>query len=219
MRVLEEVRLGAEEEHASLLTPSIKEILEGRGAVPEELAGVVVGAGPGSFTGVRVGAATAKALAWSLGRPLWAFSSLAGAAVSSEVGGAHTRFVLFDARGRRVYAAGYRVKSGVIDTVMEPRAATVDELLEQAPLPGAVLMGTGALRHRALLEAGGWAVLSPPHGSPSGPGLLRLLTLRPHAEPVGDPGRWEPDYLRESGAERIWKSRRRGPGISDGGRL
>jgi hypothetical protein len=68
-------------------------------------------------------------------------------------------------------------------------------------------MGDGVLRHRSLLEGAGYSVSPPPAGRPSAEGLLRVLTLVPDLAPVGDVGRWEPEYLRESGAERMWKTR------------
>jgi hypothetical protein len=117
--------------------------------------------------------------------------------------------VLFDARGGRVYAAAYRIEEEGLRTLLEPRAATIQELLEDGLLPpGAMLLGDGALRHRALLERAGHAVLPPPLGQPSAVGLVRLLAVDPDTPPLEDPGRWEPDYLRASGAERMWKTRK-----------
>jgi hypothetical protein len=69
-------------------------------------------------------------------------------------------------------------------------------------------MGEGALRHRAILEEAGHPVLGPPFGYPTAEGLIRLLSLDPETPPLEDPGRWEPEYLRASGAERIWKTRK-----------
>jgi tRNA threonylcarbamoyladenosine biosynthesis protein TsaB len=208
MEVLARTGLQAEEEHASLLLPRVRGLLEEIGAGAEELSGVVVGAGPGSFTGVRVGVATAKGLAWALGIPLWAFSSLAGAAAEVEGEPLSPRLVLFDARGDRVYVAAYRAPRGVWETLLPPRASTVGEVLDELIPPGALLMGEGALKHRALLEGAGNLVLPLPAGRPSARGLLRLLAFDPDAAPLDDIGRWEPDYLRESGAERMWKTRK-----------
>ena len=64
--------------HSSDLIPTVGRVLQEAGADLSELAGLVVGAGPGSFTGVRVAAATAKGLAHALDIPLWAVSSLEG---------------------------------------------------------------------------------------------------------------------------------------------
>lgn len=210
VEIIADTVLRAEEEHAALLFPRSKALLEASGLVVKDLTGVVVGAGPGSFTGVRVAAATAKGLAWSLQLPLWAFSSLAGAAASVEGETVRPRLVLFDARGDRLYAAAYRFSKGRVETLLPPRATTVGELLDGLVPPGAVLLGDGAFRHRALLEGAGHAILPPPAGEPTARGLLRLLALDGNVGPVADPGRWEPDYLRESGAERMWKTRRKG---------
>jgi len=212
VEVLARTSLLADEEHASLLLPRVQDLLEEVGAGIADLSGVVVGAGPGSFTGVRVGAATAKGISWALNLPLWAFSSLASAAADVEEEPLRPRLVLFDARGDRVYAAGYQFAHGTFETLLVPRASTVGEVLDELIPPGAVLMGDGALRHHALLEGAGNLVLPPPVGRPSAQGLLRLLSLDPDAKPLDDLGRWEPDYLRESGAERMWKNRKRSEG-------
>jgi tRNA threonylcarbamoyladenosine biosynthesis protein TsaB len=208
IRLLAKASLRADEEHAALLVPRIQELLEDVGTTRAELAGIVVGAGPGSFTGLRVGAATAKGMARALGIPLWAFSSLAGAAAAVEADPLRPRCVLFDARGDRVYAAAFRIIHGCVETLLKPVATTLSELVEHLIPPGSLLMGDGVVRHRALLEGSGHPVLLPPAGSPSADGLLRLLSLAPPSTPLEDPSRWEPDYLRESGAERMWKARK-----------
>ncbi|MFH1762595.1 MAG: tRNA (adenosine(37)-N6)-threonylcarbamoyltransferase complex dimerization subunit type 1 TsaB [Gemmatimonadota bacterium] len=207
LEILAGTTLRPDEEHASLLLPRVQDLLGEVGAGVGDLSGVVVGSGPGSFTGVRVGAATAKGLAWALNLPLWAFSSLAAAAADVDDDPFRPRLVLFDARGDRVYAAAYRVARGSMDTLLAPRATTVGEVLDELLPPGALLMGDGALKHQALLQGAGNLVLPPPAGRPSARGLLRLLSLDAEAAPLDDLGRWEPDYLRESGAERMWKTR------------
>lgn len=233
LEVLARVSLRAEEEHASLLVPRIQALMEEIAADREELSGIVVGAGPGSFTGVRVAAATAKGFARALNLPLWAFSSLAAAAMedgsspvavgqgdptwtgdrtevllSSDFDTLRPRCVLFDARGDRVYVAAYRLVGRRLETLLEPHASTVGEMIDGGLPPGALLMGDGAVRHRNLLEDAGHPVLPAPFGRPTASGLIRLLSLHPDMPPLDDPGRWEPDYLRASGAERMWKTRK-----------
>jgi tRNA threonylcarbamoyladenosine biosynthesis protein TsaB len=206
--ILSRTTLLEDEEHASLLIPRIQGQLEDLGATVADLAGLVVGAGPGSFTGLRVGAATAKGMVRALGLPLWAFSSLAGAAAGVDVDPLRPRCVLFDARGDRVYAAAYRIIHGVLETLLPPTPATISEVMDDLIPPGALLMGDGVVRHQALLEGSGSPVLLPPQGLPSAEGLLSMLVLDPRSPPLEDPARWEPEYLRESGAERMWKARK-----------
>lgn len=76
--------LGEQAGHAARLIPAIRGVLEDAERRREELDGVAVGAGPGSFTGVRVGAAAAKGLARALDVSLYATSSLRAAAFAAE---------------------------------------------------------------------------------------------------------------------------------------
>lgn len=211
--------------HASRLIPALGQLLGEVGLARGDLAGVVVGSGPGSFTGLRVAAASAKGLVHALAVPLWAVSSLEAAAVADRVlsdidgpwersrevegapaeavaGRSEPRYVLFDARGDRVYAACYRVGSTGLEVLHPPRAARIDAVLAGPRTRGLSFVGTGAFRHRAAIEAAGGSVLPPPAGLPTADGLLHVLALRPGVEPVDDPRGWEPDYLRASGAER-----------------
>ena len=185
-------------EHASRLVPAIDLALRRAGASPRSLTGIVVGEGPGSFTGVRVAAATAKGLTRALSIPLWAVSSLAAAALAS---GAHpVRYALFDARADRVYGACYGVGSAGVETLVEPHAATLRDVLADDVPPGAVFVGDGADRHRAVIEGAGYPVRGEPAAASLAEGLLRYLRLRPGEPPLEDVRLWEPAYLRASRA-------------------
>jgi len=204
--------------HARGLLPALEAILSAREIERREIGGVVVGAGPGSFTGVRVGAAAAKGLVHALGVPLYAVSSLAGAAMAEKAipeggwpggggGAAHAgvadgvRLVAFDARGDRLFAAAYRVGDGPLETLSPPAFRRVPELLEDRGLSGMPLCGDGALRHAAIFEASSRTVLPAPAGHPSADGLLQVIFRSLAPDPVRDPGGWAPDYLRATGAE------------------
>jgi tRNA threonylcarbamoyladenosine biosynthesis protein TsaB len=86
------------------IMPLIARVMERAGVAPRELDAVAVGAGPGSFTGLRIGMATAKGIAFSAGVPLWMASSLAAltlAAVRSGVTGLVVP--VLDARRGEIY--------------------------------------------------------------------------------------------------------------------
>src|SRR6266545_2870940 len=74
---------GPEGTHSSDLFALLDQVLREGGVRLTELAGIAVGAGPGSFTGLRIAMATAKGLAFAAGKPLWAVSSLAALALDA----------------------------------------------------------------------------------------------------------------------------------------
>ena len=208
--------------HASGLIPGIREVLREAGVGVDGLAGVVVGAGPGSFTGVRIGGAAAKGLAAGLGVPLYAASSLRAASCAEEAledgvelppelrgegagaegrGGARAaaddgrehRYVLLDARGERVYGASYVVDAGGRGPVQVT-----------APHGGTILDVINGRPPRGTVFVGDGALAyerllraaghrTRPH--PAGVPLADALPLCCAWEPV-DIGAWEPDYVR-----------------------
>lgn len=119
--------------HAEVLTPHILECLTESGHVAADFDAVVVGAGPGPFTGLRVGMATAAAFADALGIPAHGVCSLD--AIAAQVDGDRNLLVVTDARRREVYwarySAGVRVEG---PAVVKPR--------ELEPMPSEVVAGS-----------------------------------------------------------------------------
>ena len=207
--------LGDQASHAARMIPAIGDVLKIAGRRRRDLDGVAVGAGPGSFTGVRVGAAAAKALARALDVPLYATSSLRAAAFAEEsmagvaVSGMlrpralpapsdwrEIRYVLVDARGGRVYGACYDVGAEGPTEVVAPHGGTIVDVINGRPPVGTVFSGSGAAAHKRLLEAAGYVVAPAPAGVPGAAAVLLCCRWA-----SVDVAAWEPSYVRE------WKPR------------
>lgn len=198
-----EVVIGMHTRHAQALLPALDFLLRTAAVRRTDIGGVVVGAGPGSFTGVRIAAATARGLALGLGVPFYAWSSLAALALDAAVSDAPV-CTLFDARRGEVYAACYR-RAGASDrlaTLIEPVALHVSNLVDavsQLQLGHVVYAGDGARRYAAELDQPSTATSIYPRAS----ALLRLAAADPALGRIDSPSGWEPSYLRASGAERM----------------
>jgi tRNA threonylcarbamoyladenosine biosynthesis protein TsaB len=165
--------LGERSSRAQTLLEDVDALLRQGGARPADVDALAVGVGPGSFTGVRVGLATARGLALALGVPVAGVSTLDALAA-----GAPGATPVIDARRREVF-----VLQG------EPRVLAPAELELE---PGAVCVGNGAVRYRAVLEAAGAEV--PPDADER-----HLPRARFHAQLARDFGpaeAVEPLYLR-----------------------
>ena len=128
--------LGERTSRAVTLLEDVDALLRQAGARPADLGGLAVGTGPGSFTGVRIGLATARGLALALDLGVAGVSTLAALAA-----GAPGALPVIDARRREVFVAD-----------PAPRALAPDALELE---PGTVCVGDGAVRYRATLEAAG----------------------------------------------------------------
>lgn len=85
-RVLAERNIHAERNHSAYLVTAIGECLEAAGLAKQDVDGIAVGIGPGSYTGIRIAVTTAKTLAWSLRLPVYGVSSLAALALGGWAG-------------------------------------------------------------------------------------------------------------------------------------
>lgn len=206
-RVVAERVLEATVGASSLLMPAVDEAVRAAGLAPRDLAAIVVGGGPGSFTGLRIAAATAKALVKALNVPLLAYSGLMAAAATLRSSG-RPAAALFDARNREVFAGCWRFGDGRVDELLAPAILSLDDAVDRLAPHHPVLTGDGAAAHAdALADAlGAGAVVVTPSESPAA-GLLWLARAAPGLGRVANPAAWEPEYLRASGAERIAAAR------------
>jgi tRNA threonylcarbamoyladenosine biosynthesis protein TsaB len=155
--------------HVSELLPLALALLDEAGVGFAQLDRIAVGVGPGTFTGLRIGVATARALAHAHDLPLVGVSTLralaAGAAdaagpARAPAGAPPTAptavLAVLDARRGEAFAAAWAGEHALL----EPAALTPDALAEAArALPsGALAVGDGAVRFRAVLEAAGVVV-------------------------------------------------------------
>lgn len=189
--------------------PEIDRMLAAAGRRPADLSRLVVGAGPGSFTGVRIAAALAKGMRAALGVELFAYSSLAAIAVGSGVTGRVCAAI--DARRGQVYAAGYEIEpdtatdrglkgfAEIFAPVAEPLAETLSRLVPAGAWHLAAAIPEPSLE---AARAAGAVLLPPEAGQPSASALIALANGFPELGRVRDPAAWEPRYVRTSSAER-----------------
>ena len=134
--------------HSTRLLGSIAFLLDGLGLQPKDVDGYAVAAGPGSFTGLRVGISTVQGLALAADRPCAGISALD--ALAARAGPAPGGIVaVMEAHRGEVFGAVY---DGGGRRVGEPRASALHALLERAPEAG-VYIGDGAERYRTEILA------------------------------------------------------------------
>lgn len=180
--------------HAAELMPAIREAMENASLGFGQLDAIGVGVGPGSFTGLRIGVATARALAGAAEAALRPVSSLEVLAAGID---AQVRLPLIDARRGEVFGALY--EGG--EERWAPFAARPEELVERLGEAGAPARaaGDGSVRFRELLVAAGISV--DPAGSSAhvvrGLHVCRLAAVAPSRPPEAV----VPDYLRQPDAK------------------
>lgn len=202
--VLAEVVLGLRVKQAEALLPAIDYALASAQVQKTELARIVVGGGPGSFTGLRVAGATAKAMARALNVPMFAYSGLAALAASTA--SERTICAMFDARRDEVYSACYRFPDfASIDVIIQPAPRKFEDVMAALDPRSVLFVGDGALRHSDAIRAAGALIAPATFAVPRAAALLWLADLAPALGRVENIAEWEPLYLRESGAERSLK--------------
>lgn len=191
-------RPGERPGHSTRLLPLAAGLLEQLGLAWQDVDRVAVGIGPGTFTGLRVGIATAHGLAQSGGAELVGVSSLRALALGAD--SATTVLAAIDARRGEVFIAGYQGEMELLSPRPLAPAAVPDFLAEQGDILAherRVAVGDGALLYRAAFEAAGAHV--PEEGSALHRiGAVALCELGVTARLQGQPVL--PDYLRRPDA-------------------
>jgi tRNA threonylcarbamoyladenosine biosynthesis protein TsaB len=201
---------GERPRHTSALMPMVTQLLERSGAGWEAVDRLAVGRGPGTFTGLRIGIATARALAQARGLGLVAVSSLRSLAMNAGAErDAEMVLAVLDARRGEAFAAAWarrEITTGA--PALAPAALGPVALGEAAARlgPGTLALGEGAIEFREVLERSGARV-------PESDARIHAVTALNHCRLAGaarmlDPDDVLPEYLRVPDAE---LTRRRQP--------
>jgi tRNA threonylcarbamoyladenosine biosynthesis protein TsaB len=187
-------RLSRPPAHATELMPAIAEVMERAGADWGDLDAIAVGVGPGTFTGLRIGIATARALATAAELPLRRVSSLAALAAGID---ALVRLPLIDARRGEVFAALYEGEREFWPPMVTPPDELVEQLGSASVTPLAA--GDGSIRFRGMFEEAG----IPVEPEDSVAHVVRALCVCRLGERAQDepPEAVLPEYLREPDAK------------------
>lgn len=196
--------------HVETLVPAIQFVCAQADVELSELGAVAVDVGPGLFTGMRVGLATARSIAQALRLPMIGVSSLDLLAFPLRHG-VRPVAAIIDARKGELFWAGYRPVPGGVQQVTEPAVGTVQSVAAELGATGEdwVLVGDGALRYRAELSDMVRADFAEQFlAHPSAAPLVQLA----HAQALREEwvNHWEivPLYLRAPDAEINWSTRR-----------
>ena len=188
--------------HSQTLMVMAEDLMKSCGVTPKDVTGVAVAAGPGSFTGVRIGVAAAKGFAWGAELPCYGVSTLEAMALQL---GAYSGYVVpvMDARRAQVYNALFRADEGKLTRLREDRAISIEELSrELKELDGPIfLVGDGSLLcYNTLKEQLPALALPPEHRMHQRAAGVALAALENPGS--GDGAALTPNYLRLSQAER-----------------
>ena len=198
--------------HSQTVMVMAESLIKSCGYTPGDIGAVAVAAGPGSFTGVRIGVAAAKGFAWGGEIPCYGVSTLE--AMALQLGAWEGTVVCaMDARRSQVYNALFRAETGKLSRICEDRAISLAELAEEIKnLPKPLfLVGDGSnLCYNTLKDAVPGMALPPEHRGhqrATGVGLAAWQKIQTGAP--GDGAALAPNYLRLSQAERERLARER----------
>lgn len=194
--------------HGRFLAPAVVRCLEAAGVGLDAVNGVAVSLGPGLFTGIRVGMATAQALAHARRLPMVGLASLDLLAFGVR----HVRRLLcsvVDARRGELFYAFYRSVPGGVQRVTEFRCGPPGKLAGEieAMSTDVLCIGDGALGNRALLESAGADLGGADTAHPRAEALVELALPRFIREETQRPEELQPLYIRPVDAKINWAKR------------
>lgn len=197
--------------HSATLMPIVEGLFRNTGLAPVDVDVVAVSAGPGSFTGVRIGVSAAKGIAFAVEKPAAAVSTLA--ALARNVAFADGLIICaMDARRQQVYNALFEAKNGILTRLTPDRAISLEDLaaeLRNDPRPRRIVGDGAQLCMDFMTEAGILCRLAPPHLV-----MQNAVSVALEAEALAAEGKLvtaqelAPVYLRPPQAERLRMERK-----------
>lgn len=182
---------------SALITVTIKRVLDALGWKVKDIDYFACGLGPGSFTGMRVGIATVKGLAFSLNKPVVGVSTLDILARNAGITAAYVIPVV-DARRNLIYCSIYRNKFGQAARIKPYMLLTIDEFFTKAKLKdNAVILGDAVnlYKQKILMQMKNVTVLDNDYWYPKAHNIIALALERIKAKKFDNPFDIKPIYL------------------------
>lgn len=203
--ILSEYSVNNKKTHSQTLLPMIEEAVNQSGVILSELDAVAIAEGPGSFTGLRIGASTVKGLCLALKIPVIPVSTLAGLA-NNMSGCGMIVCPIMDARRNQVYTAAYSFENDVMKEISAPKAAGIDEVIKSY-IDGRDVMftGDGVRVHKDYIRnmLGNRAHFAPAHMALQRAASISVLAQHLYMKDCFvSADEFKPVYLRLSQAER-----------------
>lgn len=205
-KLLAEYTINHKKTHSQTLVPMLDEIKKMTELDLESLDAIAVAKGLGSFTGLRIGAATAKGLGLALDKPIVPVSTLEGLAMNAW-GSDKLVCPIMDARRQQVYTGLYRFKDGDLVTVMEGCPMAMEDLILKLNDMGeeVLFLGDGVPAFKDMIESDlkTGHIFTPAHMSRQRAGALAALATKYYVRGLTETAaEHRPEYLRPSQAER-----------------
>lgn len=209
-RIVSELTMYTRRTHSERLMPAIQQLISDAGLSPQDLGGIAVSIGPGSFTGLRIGITTAKSMAFALGIPVVGVPTLDALAAQFPYS---KRIIcpILDAQKGRVYTALYDTSEGYPRRLSEYEVLDIKELTSRVINAGepVIISGEAADFSEQLQQVDPLllTVASPLNRMPRGASSA-VLGMRQLISGIGqDPQTLLPLYIRRSEAEELWEQR------------
>ena len=204
--LLAEYSVNHKKTHSQTLLPMLDEIVKMVEADLSEIDAIAVAAGPGSFTGLRIGSATVKGLAYALNKPVVSVPTTAGIAANLF----NTEGLIcpiMDARRSQVYTGTYCFNEGKLTTLTEQRAMSIEDLITELNEKGKTVtfLGDGVQVYKNVIEEKIKVpyFFAPAHLSKQRAGAVAYVGMQLFKEGKYEDGKdHTPVYLRLSQAER-----------------
>lgn len=203
--VIAQIETNISRNQSEQLLPAIDQLVMDAGWQPTDLDRVVVSAGPGSYTGLRIGVTTAKTLAYTLGIELAGVSSLG--LLATNVTDTDALIVpMMDARNDNMYAAAYEWVDGTLSAVLDDQHTNIEALLARlADFSGRELVFVGDLdrfseRIQAMYPNASLSSDNVPHAAHA----VKLVKADGVLTEIDDIHQFVPNYHRLSQAEADW---------------
>ena len=204
--------------HSEQLMPHIADMLQKASVQKSQIDGIAVSIGPGSFTGLRIGLATAKGLAFAWNVPIVGIETPVSLAWNS-VSATDEICVLIDAQKGNVYESRYQWHGTTLETIQDIRILPRTDVLAELAQKGnpVVFYGDGALKGKKdIIAASPLFRMAPPTMVIPRAGSLALAAnVRLQAGDVDDCMTLTPAYKRRSEAEVLWEKRHGGHSCLD----